>query len=75
MTNDPDQLPPRNDEEQHDAHRQVQVLGTHLEAQGQAETQHADHQRSQRRPDDRAFPAGREGTAQNDRGNDGQGIR
>ena len=71
MTNDPYQLPAGNDEEQHDAHRQVQVLGAHLEAQGQAETQHADHQRSQRRPDDGTLPAGRERTAQDDRRDDG----
>ena len=51
-------MPPRNHDQQHDADGEVEVLGAHFEAEGQAETEHADHQGSKRCPDDGAFATG-----------------
>ena len=58
MPDDAQQLSAGNDQEQHYADRQVEVLRTHLEAKSQTEAEHTDHQRGQCCSDDRTLPAG-----------------
>ena len=74
MPDDPQQLPAGDHKQQHNANGKVKVLGTDAEAERQAKTEHADHQRSQRGPDDGAFPAGGKRTAQHHRCDDGKRI-
>ena len=74
MPHHPHDLTAGDDYQKHDADGEIQVLRAHLEAQGQAESQHADHQRSQGCTDDGAFAAGGERPSQHDGGDDGKRI-
>ena len=74
MPYDAEELAAGDYQEKHDADGEVEVLGAHLEAQGQAEAQHADHERGKGSPDDGPLSAGGERPAQHDRRDDGKRV-